>query len=427
MSDTDSRLTDALREQTPVPPRTLTGGEVRAAARSGRRRLLPQVRSRRLELGLVAAAMVAVIGFATILVTWPARTASTPVSSGALTAPCTSGAAKPTRPTTGAHPTLIPVAALGPQAQADGGQPGSGDYILFPQQVTSWQVTEEGSTFTGDSQALAFAAWSANELRCSPSTTEVHPDGGSSLPDTVFFHDAPGGGYADGTWRVITVVGPHLLALQAQAVNNPPAGGPGDAFLVTLAAAAREAAQGQKVTAITLPRGPTAAPLPAGFLRLEDLGTGWTVGTDPSDSGTVDRPHVSGRACATVELTAASAPGRIVTYRGSQPLGDKEWLLTESLTVLTEQGAAQARAALEAAAQGCDAVRILASGTGIAGDYLVAYGSKVDGEASVDVLSGTTLISLETLPGGAMGGVPLPGGTDWLTSTARKAVARAAG
>jgi hypothetical protein len=88
---------------------------------------------------------------------------------------------------------------------------------------------------------------------------------------------------------------------------------------------------------------------------------------------------------------------------------------------------AKARAALEAATA-CSKVHVLAAGTGIAGDYLLAIRYKTEvGEATAYVLSGTTLISLETLPGGAIGGVPLPGGTDWLTGISAKAVARATG
>jgi hypothetical protein len=437
----DDRLSAALHEQTPEPPRTLTGPEVRDSAPSGRRRFLPVVRSRRLELGLVAVAMVAVIGVVVALVAWPGRTTSAPPVTDpwavALNAPCDPAAASPSpvrsgrvpspgATPTGTPPTMIPLSALGPQAQQDKNVPGTGMYVMFPQ-TTQWQVFESGATFADEKQAWDYAVELVNVLRCAPTRTQVHPVGADALPATVFFHDSPGGGYADGSWRMLTVLGTQVLTLDAQATNDPPADGPGDAFLVSLVAAARDAAQGRTPTPVTFPRGQVAKPSPSGFLTLAELGTGWSLSASAGDRGTVAKPYVPGTDCATVYLTPADKPGQWLLYRGTQPEGDGEWLLNESITTLTPEGVAKARASLEAATA-CSKVNVLASGTGIAGDYLLAIRYKTEvGAAMSYVLSGTTLIALETLPGGAIGGVPLPGGTDWLTGVSARAVARATG
>ena len=320
---------------------------------------------------------------------------------------------------------MLPASVFGPQARRDGIGAGTASYEVYPNQLTAWQVIEVGTTFADETQARAFVASAVNASRCKAGTTEVRPASAGTLADTAFFHDAPGGGYADGTWYIITASGTHVLTLSAQAVNDPPAGGPGDEFLVTLAAAAQQAADGLTPDAVTPPRTPGAAPLPPTFLTLTDLGAGWALGTALTDSGTVTTTSVPGAACADTNLPLHT-PGHWVLYRGTQPLGDKEWLLDESVVPLTTAGVTRARSALKAAATDCTTMTVLVSGTGITGDYLLALRPKTEpGNANVYILSGTTLITLQTLPGGAIGGVPLPGGDSWLTSTSKKAVTRA--
>jgi hypothetical protein len=369
--------------------------------------------------------MVVVVGSVVALVTWPDRSATTPPVSTSSNVACNPNAPAPSVTPTGTPPTMLPASVFGPQASRDGVGAGTASYAVYPNQPTAWQVIEEGKTFANDTQAQAFAASAANWMRCQAGTTEVRPASAGTLGDTTFFHDAPGGGYADGTWHIVTARGTHVLTLSAQAVNDPPAGGPGDEFLVTLAAAAQRAADGLTPDAVALPRTPTAAPLPPTFLTLTDLGPGWTLGTGLTDSGTVSTTSVPGAACADTNLPLRT-PGHRVLYRGTQPLGDKEWLLDESVVTLTTAGATRARSALQTAATDCTTMTVLISGTGIAGDYLLALRPKTEpGNANVYILSGTTLITLQTLPGGAIGGVPLPGGNTWLTTTSQTAVTRA--
>lgn len=425
MTETERLLAEALTQLTPPPPRTISGAEVRGLAATRRRRLLPVAPSRRFEVALVAAAMVVVVGSAVALVTWPSHSATTRQISASLNAGCNASAPAPSVTPTGTPPPMLPASVFGPQARRDGTGSGTASYEVYPNQSPTWQVIEAGTAFADEAQARAFAASAVNAWRCKAGTIEVRPASAGTLADTAFFHDAPGGGYADGTWYIITARGTHVLTLSAQAVNDPPAGGPGDEFLVTLAAAAQRAADGLTPNAVTPPRTPGAAPLPPTFLTLTDLGPGWTLGTGLGDSGTVTTTSVPGAACADINLPLRT-PGHRVVYRGTQPLGDKEWLLDESVVTLTTAGATQARSALQAAATDCTSMTVLISGTGIAGDYVLALRPQTEpGNANVYILSGATLITLETLPGGAIGGVPLPGGDTWLTTTSKKAVTRA--
>ncbi len=174
----------------------------------------------------------------------------------------------------------------------------------------------------------------------------------------------------------------------------------------------------------TPPRPPA---IPAGFLTVPDLGSGWAQGTLQGDNGTVSDASVpGGSGCAPVSLPTAAA-GYQVTYRGSQPLGDKEWLLNEQLTTLTTAGASTAKASLEQASAGCPGQTVLFRGTTIGGDYALALRfSNTVGMATAYSLVGDHLIILTTLPGGASGqNVPLPGGTPWLEHVTRLAAQQA--
>jgi hypothetical protein len=128
-----------------------------------------------------------------------------------------------------------------------------------------------------------------------------------------------------------------------------------------------------------------------------------------------------------VSLPTAAA-GYQVTFRGSQPLGDKEWLLNEQLTTLTPAGARTAKASLERASAGCPGQSVLFRGTTIGGDYALALRfSTTVGMATAYSVVGDHFIVLTTLPGGASGqNVPLPGGTPWLENVTRLAAQQAA-
>ena len=220
---------------------------------------------------------------------------------------------------------------------------------------------------------------------------------------------------------LLTRVGADVLAIETLAPNDPPAGGPGDGFLVGLAGAARAQVTGGPVPKVPAPAAAIAAPLPTGFLDVGDLGSGWSVGALPGDSGPVtDAAVVGWPSCASVSLLLAK-PGQGVTYRGHQSLGDGEWLLNEQVVELTPAALATARSSLQAAAGGCPGQTVLFGGTTIAGDYALALREPGSvGAATAYVLTGARLIVLSTLPGGASGvaSVPLPGGTACLKGVA---------
>ncbi len=298
---------------------------------------------------------------------------------------------------------------------------------MYPNQPTPWNILSFTYAYANDQiAAQAVADLTASKV-CRHSAV-VRPAGVDAVPDSVFLHGRSGF-YEDGSWMVFTRVGSHVMTFEAQAMTNPPTGGPGDDFLVGIALAAHRTMTGQSPGTIPLPLPqprPTTGPAPTGLPAPSELGDGWQIGSDPGDQGTVSTATVPGTGCTGVGVAVATS-GCSVTYRGHQPLGDQEWLLTESLVTLTPAGRTEALARLASAGTACDRTKTLLSGTSVAGDYAYAERAVADaGSATMYTVAGDQLIVLSTLPGGAMGqDVPLPGDTQWLTDTARLAVRRA--
>lgn len=425
MNVDEQQLHDLLHRLTPEPPRRLTGTDVQARLDVQPAQTGQPVRWARWAAP-VAAAVVLLLVLGTALTNHFLARRDHP----ATTPGCS---ATPPQPPAARVPTagLLTASDLGLSTSnvQQSPQPGLSNLITGTETYPQWQVMEQGYRFPNATSATDFMAASVAALRCTAGTTELHPSGAANLPDTWFFHTPPGGGYTDGSRVILTRLGTDVLQIETLAPNDPPAGGPGDGFLVGLAAAARAKVAGQPVPAVPAPASAGAAPLPAGFLTVGDLGSGWSLGALPGDSGPVtDAAVVRGPSCGSVALPLA-APGRSVTYRGHQPLGDGEWLLSEQVVELTPAGLATARSSLQTAASGCSGQTVLFGGATIAGDYALALRpSDSAGMATVYLLTGRHLIVLTTLPGGASGvaSVPLPGGTAWLEEVARTAVQRVA-
>lgn len=178
----------------------------------------------------------------------------------------------------------------------------------------------------------------------------------------------------------------------------------------------------------------TPDPAPAGrtadmLLAPSDLGPGgWIRGTQPGDTDQVsgatqvacDRPGAG-------EYTAPGI-GRQQLFRGSTPQG-AEWILDEQVVNLDAASVTQMRAVLRGTANGCPTAGgsvVLAADSGM----LVTGSLRPDGSvgnANGYALAGSTWISVTTLPGGAAGGIPLPGQARWLLDVTAKAVERATG
>ena len=424
MNVDEQRLHDLLHRLTPEPPRRLTGADVQARLDGQPAQAGPPVRWARWAAPVAAAAvLLLVLGVAFANHVLAGRDHSSVTTPGCSATPPQPPAAGV--PTTG----LLTASDLGLSTSnvQQSPQPGLSNLITGTETYPQWQVMEQGYRFLDATSATDFMTASVAALRCTAGTTELHPTGAAGLPDTWFFHTPPGGGYTDGSRVILTRVGTDVLQIETLAPNDPPAGGPGDGFLVGLAAAARAKSAGQPVPTVPAPAATSAAPLPTGFLAVGDLGSGWSLGALPGDSGPVtDAAVVRGPSCGSVALPLA-APGHSATYRGHQPLGDGEWLLSEQVVELTPAGLATARSSLQTAASGCSGQTVLFGGTAIAGDYALALRpSDSAGMATAYLLTGRHLIVLTTLPGGASGvaSVPLPGGTAWLEEVARTAAQR---
>jgi len=197
-------------------------------------------------------------------------------------------------------------------------------------------------------------------------------------------------------------------------------------------------------TTIAVPGPGTAASgaggLPKGYLRLADLGTrgGWSAApNDPTDRQTSAATAVSLPGCAAAGGRGAgpspsvTGPGGSLIYRGSTTGGSGEWILNETVVRLGAAATATARAQLAAVA-GCSTPsggfgagrRERATATSMVVGIPLADGST--GYAQAWALRGSVLVQLDTLPGGAAGGAPLPGGAPWLEGVLDTALARAA-
>lgn len=429
--DEEQRLRSLLDDAAPVPPRSLDGARVRAGASGGRGRSW-----RGAERPLTLLALAAVVLAVVAALVWSGR--STPAAPEGEPEPSVSSlpcsAADSYRPprATGTAPQLLPASAFGPSATLesanDTSTPGASmkraDYVVYPSSPTQWQTFAYAYGYATDQMAAQFVDDVVTLQRCAGSTV-VRPAGADTVPHSYFVHGRPGGGYADGSWTILVRVGSQVMTFSTQAVNDPPAGGPGDAFLVGVAEAARRQMSGGSPGTVPLPRPtPITGPGPAGFLSPTALGDGWQISGDPHDEGVVAKAIVPGSGCDALELQVVQ-PGLYVTYRGTQPLGDKEWLLTESVVRLTPASRQKALAQLSRSTSTCPRLATLLHGTTVAGDMVYADRPVGDaGTATMYVLAGDRLIVLTTLPGGATGqDVPLPGDTQWLTSTARAAVA----
>lgn len=423
MNVDEQQLHDLLHRLTPEPPRSLTGADVQARLDGEPRSVRRTGRWARWAAPLAAAAVLLLVLGVALTNHFLARSDHPVTTPGCSATPPQPPAARV--PTTG----LLTASDLGLSTSnvQQSPQPGLSNLITGTETYPQWQVMEQGYRFLDATSATDFMTASVAALRCTAGTTELHPTGAANLPDTWFFHTPPGGGFTDGSRVILARVGTDVLQIETLAPNDPPAGGPGDGFLVGLAAAARAKVAGGPMPKVPAPAATSAAPLPTGFLAVGDLGSGWSLGALPGDSGPVtDTAVVGGPSCGSVSLPLAK-PGHSVTYRGHQPLGDGEWLLSEQVVELTPAPLATARSSLQTAASGCAGRTVLFSGTTIAGDYALALREPGSvGAATVYVLTGTRLIVLFTLPGGASGvaSVPLPGGTAWLEGVARTAAQR---
>jgi hypothetical protein len=170
-----------------------------------------------------------------------------------------------------------------------------------------------------------------------------------------------------------------------------------------------------------------------GLLLPSDLGAGgWVAGTSAGDRTTPTTVLVDGCVSDAAPLAPIDVPttgvGRV--YRGSTPEG-AEWLLSETVGHLGSEGRADVAAQLRALAR-CPSSppQVVLAAT----DDIFVFGVPMTsgpvgaiGYVKAVALRGDVLVSLETLPGGAVGGPALPGQTHWMLDTLRAAVVRATG
>ena len=181
---------------------------------------------------------------------------------------------------------------------------------------------------------------------------------------------------------------------------------------------------------------PTGSPGPAtssvagaatalpGFLRPADLGAGrWSLDAADIQAGAVSPQLVT---CAG-EVALQSLTGPAQMYRGVTTEGG-EWLLTETVIPLDSASLAQARTLLQAMTTCPDSFNQVLLAVG---DQIVVFGrlqpSGAVGEATSYALVGNRYLQLDTLPGGAVGNLDLPGQTQWLIDVTARAVTRATG
>ena len=304
----------------------------------------------------------------------------------------------------------------------------SGDLILAASDsvLVTGVLLPEGSVGYAHAYALAGSTWISLETLPGGAIGQIPLPG-----QTRWLLDVTGKAAERATGRPLrSLPAPNAAAERAAAayrtptnVVHVPSGGP---VIVT----ATGGASGDPTAA------PGAATPPRGFLHLRDLGSvgGWTVNTDhpgdaadwrPSATTEVVLPSCSGA------TTSVSGPGGALIYRGSTAGGSGEWILNETVVHLGA-AAPTARAALAAAATCPHVGGGLGSGTpvrasGATSTTLVLGYPLPDGRtgyAQAWTLKGDVLVQLDTLPGGAAGGAPLPGGVAWLQNILLTAGAR---
>ena len=243
------------------------------------------------------------------------------------------------------------------------------------------------------------------------------------MATTRFFHKTYAGGYPGGGDRyIVALVGTDVLEYDVTGPNSN-AAGPGDQFLVSLAAAARAKDLGQTVPPVAHPIVTPDPVPPAGFLSAAQLGTGWVNGNGLDDQPSITRADVGVSFC-DVPTKSATGSGSAFTYRHSTG-GNEDNVLTEQVLTLSTATAREVRAALAAAPASCKDSTVLFTNTTGTGDASVALRpASMTGWASVSMLSGSTFVVVTVLPGGAAGATtPLPGGTEWLSHVAEQAIA----
>ena len=249
----------------------------------------------------------------------------------------------------------------------------------------------------------------------------------SGTSDHVVIATRPYRGIAD--LQVIRVVDRTVIGLMASvpttdaSAPQPPRG------VLQLVDLAADRAQGRSGGRMTLTY---AATPPSGFLQLSDLGEtgGWTVGSDLGDQTSDPAGRAVLPECGTAAGTTLVGATAQQMYRGSGAAGGSgELILSEHVTSLDAHEVDVARQALTTARACTGTVNAGQRVLGSSADPLtVVAGATVQGQPSTATtwtLTGHSLIVIDTLPGGAAGGAPQPGGLPWLLATARTAVERA--
>ena len=169
-----------------------------------------------------------------------------------------------------------------------------------------------------------------------------------------------------------------------------------------------------------------------GLLLPVDLGpVGWT--RDPGAATAGPLTDLSQPGCAggsTGAWSALGENGQTAMFRGRTPTG-AEWIASETVVAtLGARSRQQISGLLHATSTGCTAldahtVVLAANDTMLISGTLLPSGAV--GYAQGYALSGSAWVTVDTLPGGAIGGVSLPGQTAWLTDVIASAVERVTG
>lgn len=295
----------------------------------------------------------------------------------------------------------------------------------------------EGSVGSANNYALAGRTWISLETLPGGAIGQIPVPG-----QAQWLLDVTAKALQRATGTRPTMPAPNAAAQQAAARYVPPTAvihvasqQPGDPVTVVTGSGSGPAAGGSAAGG--------SAP-PKGYLRIADLGTrgGFTV--DASRPGDASDWRPSPTTSVALPTCAGSGgpvtgPGSSLTYRGSTSGGSGEWIVSETLVTLRGAALAQAKAALAAAARcasvggGFSGPAVRAAGTtstSLVLGFPVDAGSSagptvVIGFAQAWGLRGDVLVQLDTLPGGAAGHAPLPGGSRWLQGVLAAALTRA--
>lgn len=330
----------------------------------------------------------------------------------------------------------LPACVSGPPTKGMVTAPGttglSSTWSRGPAGNSDWYLTEKILRIGADAEALAA------ELRTLASCTYTTAGPVLAGSDTVL---VVGQRSPSGVLNFATAYawsGGRLITLQIWPASSPDRSTEipgGAAWLARLVATATERTTGVVTPPPAVRPGATAPVVvdpPKGYLAVADLGTtgNWRIDPgSPDDRRTSPATSLELPSC-TAGRPKVTAPGGSQVYRGTTQGGSGEWYLSETVVTLTPAQASAARAAFTRAGRcsgvstGLGQARRESSGT----DRLV-LGIPLDdgrtGFAQAWALTGDTLIQLETLPGGAVGGAALPGGAPWLASLLQTAVERA--